>query len=51
MRFWIVTLAACFAALFGLGSAAQAEVVATFYSQDFGGSFPIERQWLVRDRF
>lgn len=40
MRFWIVTLAACFAALFGLGSAAQAEVVATFYSQDFGGSFP-----------
>ncbi len=40
MRFWIISVAAFFAAFSGLGAAAQAEVVATFYSQDFGGSFP-----------
>ena len=40
MRMYLMLCAALFAAMFGVHSAAHAEVVATFYSQDFGGSFP-----------
>ena len=39
-RKWFAAFGLALSLAFGLPAAAQAEVVATFYSQDFGGSFP-----------
>lgn len=40
IRNWFAAFGLTLALCLGLPAAAQAEVVATFYSQDFGGSFP-----------
>ncbi len=37
---WLAAFVLALSLCLGLPAAAQAEVVATFYSQDFGGSFP-----------
>ena len=39
-RKWFAAFGLALSLCLGLPAAAQAEVIATFYSQDFGGSFP-----------